>query len=62
MYVHVDPAGPKVPPEKHRVVRGLVREIGRSSKEEKAFEMRLDSFQLNQTASLKSGRYFLSAY
>lgn len=46
MYVHVDPAGPKVPLEKHRVVRGLVRVIGRSSKEEKAFEMRLDSFQL----------------
>ena len=53
---------PKVPLEKHKALRGLGEVVGRSSREEEAFKMRLDTFQLRATARLNCVRYFFDAH
>lgn len=51
-----------MPLEKHKALRGLGGVVGRSSREEEAFEMRLNSFQLKATARLNCGGYFFNTH
>lgn len=65
--VHCRTTGATGEAQSHKGTQGkalsnLTSVVGRSSREEGAFERSLDSFQQNQIARLNSGRYFFSAH